>query len=250
MRTPRLRGAAIRTPKPLLAAVASWGVQIALDRVCGMFAFALWDRSTRSLTLARDQLGEKPLYYGWSNGALIFGSELKSLLVYPGFDNAIDQEAITAFLSFSYVGAHDDLSEHPQAPTRPSPVLRVCPGRAGVSAILVARSRSVGRRPRATRRRLFCAMRSGRSVPQRRRLIANAKRCPSRLLPLRRHRFFTRRGAYAKRFATKNSHLLDRLRGYTLQRGGLRAQAGDVNPLRPACSTPARSRAFGGSSIK
>jgi asparagine synthase (glutamine-hydrolysing) len=87
----------------LLAAIASWGVGSALDRVSGMFAFALWDRSTRSLILVRDRLGEKPLYYGWSNGALIFASELKALLAYPGFDNAIDQEAIGAFLRFSYV---------------------------------------------------------------------------------------------------------------------------------------------------
>src|SRR5271165_762613 len=87
----------------LLAAVASWGVARALDRACGMFAFALWDRWTRSLTLARDRLGEKPLYYGWSNGALIFGSELKALLAYPGFDNGIDPEAVAAFLRFSYV---------------------------------------------------------------------------------------------------------------------------------------------------
>ena len=87
----------------LLAAITSWGVNRALERACGMFAFALWDRSTRSLTLARDRLGEKPLYYGWSNGALIFGSELKALLAYPGFDNPINQEAVTAFMRFSYV---------------------------------------------------------------------------------------------------------------------------------------------------
>jgi asparagine synthase (glutamine-hydrolysing) len=87
----------------LLAAVASWGVENALDRACGMFAFALWDRSTHHLTLARDRLGEKPLYYGWSNGALIFGSELKALLAYPEFDNAFDPEAVAGFLRFSYV---------------------------------------------------------------------------------------------------------------------------------------------------
>ena len=87
----------------LLAAIASWGVKRALERVCGMFAFALWDRSARTLTLARDRLGEKPLYYGWSNGALLFGSELEALTAYPGFDNAIDREAIAAFLRFSYV---------------------------------------------------------------------------------------------------------------------------------------------------
>ena len=87
----------------LLAAISSWGLRQTLERVCGMFAFALWDRSTRSLTLARDRLGEKPLYYGWSNGALIFGSELKALLAYPGFDNPIDRAAIASFLRFSYV---------------------------------------------------------------------------------------------------------------------------------------------------
>ena len=87
----------------LLAAIMAWGVKGALERVCGMFAFALWDRFARTLTLARDRLGEKPLYYGWSNGALLFGSELEALTAYPGFDNAIDREAIAAFLRFSYV---------------------------------------------------------------------------------------------------------------------------------------------------
>jgi asparagine synthase (glutamine-hydrolysing) len=87
----------------LLAAVACWGMQRALEQVCGMFAFALWDQSTRTLTLARDRFGEKPLYYGWSNGALLFGSELRALLAYPGFDNGVDQEAVAAFLRFSYV---------------------------------------------------------------------------------------------------------------------------------------------------
>jgi asparagine synthase (glutamine-hydrolysing) len=87
----------------LLAAVVAWGVQPTLDQACGMFAFALWDRSTRSLTLARDRLGEKPLYYGWSNGTLLFGSELEALMTYPEFDNSIDHEAIAAFLRFSYV---------------------------------------------------------------------------------------------------------------------------------------------------
>ena len=87
----------------MLAAVAFWGVEGTLERASGMFALALWDRSTRHLTLARDRLGEKPLYYGWSKGALIFGSELKALLAYPGFDNAVDPEAAAAFLRFSYV---------------------------------------------------------------------------------------------------------------------------------------------------
>ncbi len=87
----------------LLAAVASWGLKPTLDRACGMFAFALWDRSKRALTLVRDRLGEKPLYYGWTNDALIFGSELKALVAYSGFDNPINKEAVTAFMRFAYI---------------------------------------------------------------------------------------------------------------------------------------------------
>lgn len=87
----------------LLAAIAYWGLERALDLTCGMFAFGLWDRATRNLTLARDRLGEKPLYYGWSDGALLFASELDALLTYPGFDNEIDRSAVAAFLRFSYI---------------------------------------------------------------------------------------------------------------------------------------------------
>jgi len=87
----------------LLAAVERWGIEAALGRACGMFALAVWDQADRSLTLARDRLGEKPLYYGWSHGALLFGSELKALIACPGFDSPLDPAAITAFLRYGYV---------------------------------------------------------------------------------------------------------------------------------------------------
>lgn len=87
----------------LLAAIDAWGLSKTLEHSCGMFALALWDRATRRLTLARDRLGEKPLYYGWSRGALLFGSELKALTAFPGFDNNINQAAVASFLRFSYV---------------------------------------------------------------------------------------------------------------------------------------------------
>jgi asparagine synthase (glutamine-hydrolysing) len=74
----------------LLAAIEAWGVEEALRRCIGMFAFALWDRQERVLTLARDRLGEKPLYYGWQgqgrDAAFVFGSELKALRAHPSFD--------------------------------------------------------------------------------------------------------------------------------------------------------------------
>lgn len=77
----------------LLAAIGEFGVEAALKQVNGMFAFALWDRANRSLTLARDRLGEKPLYYGFSDGVFLFGSELKALCANSRFVPRIDRRA-------------------------------------------------------------------------------------------------------------------------------------------------------------
>ena len=63
----------------LLACIEAWGIEQALVSTVGMFAISLWDRETRTLTLARDRLGEKPLYYGEVAGRMLFGSELKAL---------------------------------------------------------------------------------------------------------------------------------------------------------------------------
>jgi len=87
----------------LLAAFERWGVEETLRRAVGMFAVALWDRAERRLHLARDRLGEKPLYYGWCRGAFVFGSELKALRASPGFDNAVDRGVLSAYLRFNYV---------------------------------------------------------------------------------------------------------------------------------------------------
>ena len=89
----------------LLAAVAAWGLVATLKRAVGMFAIALWDRESRSLTLARDRLGEKPLYYGVQNGALLFGSELKALRAHPSFSGSIDTGALSLLLRHGYVPA-------------------------------------------------------------------------------------------------------------------------------------------------
>ena len=87
----------------MLAALDCWGVLPTLKRINGMFALAIWDRQTRTLTLARDRLGEKPLYYGRMNGSFLFGSELKALTAHPGFLRSVDREALTLFLRYNCI---------------------------------------------------------------------------------------------------------------------------------------------------
>lgn len=89
----------------MVAAFDRWGVEGTLVRLVGMFAFALWDRQERVLTLARDRMGEKPLYYGWQQGTLLFGSELKSLRVHSAFRADIDRNSISIFAARGYIPA-------------------------------------------------------------------------------------------------------------------------------------------------
>ena len=81
----------------LLEACALWGVEAAIERAIGMFAFALWDRSTRTLHLARDRLGIKPLYYAATPGRVLFASELKAFRAAPGWKPTIDDDAVAGF---------------------------------------------------------------------------------------------------------------------------------------------------------
>ena len=93
----------------LLAAFEHWGVEASLNRSVGMVAMALWDKQTRTLHLARDRFGEKPLYYGWTgsgkSATFVFGSELKALRAYPGFANPVSREALALYMRFTYVPA-------------------------------------------------------------------------------------------------------------------------------------------------
>lgn len=93
----------------LLAAIEAWGLEAALAKTVGMFALALWDARERSLSLARDRFGEKPLYYGWTGGvggrAFVFGSELKALRAFPGFSNPVCRQALAQYMRFLYVPA-------------------------------------------------------------------------------------------------------------------------------------------------
>lgn len=87
----------------LVEACAEWGVGRTLERLNGMFAFALWDRQRRSLTLARDRIGIKPLYWGRMNDSYLFGSELKALRAHPDWRSEIDRDALAAYIRHLYV---------------------------------------------------------------------------------------------------------------------------------------------------
>ncbi|HUC62177.1 MAG TPA: asparagine synthase (glutamine-hydrolyzing) [Alphaproteobacteria bacterium] len=89
----------------MLAAIVQWGIAAACTRFVGMFAFALWDRSTRTLTLGRDRLGIKPVYYADLGDRFLFGSELKALRADNAWQPALDLDAVVAYLRFAYVPA-------------------------------------------------------------------------------------------------------------------------------------------------
>jgi asparagine synthase (glutamine-hydrolysing) len=91
----------------LLAAIELWGLKAALQRSTGMFALALWDERDQRLSIARDRVGEKPLYYGWqgdgTHKTFLFGSELKALAQHPSFKAEISREALSLYMRHGYV---------------------------------------------------------------------------------------------------------------------------------------------------
>lgn len=89
----------------MLAAIEVWGLNQALQKFNGMFAFALWDRKTRELHLVRDRLGKKPLYFGWAGDALVFGSELKALCAHPEFKRELSKDALSIYMQYASMQA-------------------------------------------------------------------------------------------------------------------------------------------------
>ena len=89
----------------LLEAIECWGMEAALQRARGMFAFALWDRQERSLYLARDRFGEKPLHFGQFGGAMLFGSELKALRAHSAWNAQLNRDALALMLRHYYIPA-------------------------------------------------------------------------------------------------------------------------------------------------
>ncbi len=89
----------------MLAAFTQWGVDEAVKRFVGMFAFAAFDRRERALYLVRDRVGVKPLYWTDCGGTILFGSELRALRAHPAFQGTIDREAMAAAVAYSYIPA-------------------------------------------------------------------------------------------------------------------------------------------------
>ncbi|MGO9701674.1 MAG: asparagine synthase (glutamine-hydrolyzing) [Xanthobacteraceae bacterium] len=113
----------------LLEACSLWGVEAAVERAIGMFAFALWDRLTRTLWLVRDRLGIKPLYYAATADRVLFASQLKAFRAAPDWKPAIDNDAVVGFLRHGYIGQpHTIYREAAKLP--PGHILALRPGRA------------------------------------------------------------------------------------------------------------------------
>ena len=132
----------------LLASFDAWGLESTLQRSIGMFAISLWDRELRTLTLARDRLGEKPLYYGWQGqggeAAFLFGSELSALRRHPMFVADINRDALGLYMRHNcigggnsiYTGIHKLLPGHilTVSSAAPEPVVRAWWSGADVAA--------------------------------------------------------------------------------------------------------------------
>jgi asparagine synthase (glutamine-hydrolysing) len=90
----------------LLAGFVVWGIKSTIERCIGMFAFAVWDKNEQTLTLGRDRLGEKPIYYGWQgekeNACFLFGSELKALKAHPVFNAGVSRRALALLMQHNY----------------------------------------------------------------------------------------------------------------------------------------------------
>ncbi|MBS0292101.1 MAG: asparagine synthase (glutamine-hydrolyzing) [Proteobacteria bacterium] len=97
----------------LLAGFSAWGIRATVERCIGMFAFAVWDKAERLLTLGRDRLGEKPLYYGWQGqgqgrgqaASFVFGSDLAALKAHPAFAAAINRDALALYMRHNAIAA-------------------------------------------------------------------------------------------------------------------------------------------------
>jgi asparagine synthase (glutamine-hydrolysing) len=122
----------------MLAAIEQWGLTAAVEKFNGMFAIALWDRQDRRLSLIRDRLGKKPLYYSTSGNRLLFSSELRALMLDPELDRAIDPAALAEFFRYGFIAAPKSILTRVQK-VLPGEILEVARGADG--AFLTSRQR-------------------------------------------------------------------------------------------------------------
>ena len=111
----------------LLAAIEWWGLEAAVRRFVGMFAFAVWDRHEQALHLVRDRVGVKPLYYAFAGDAVLFASELKALAAHPSFRGEIDRDVVALYTRYGYVPAPYSIYRDTYK-LRPGTILTVKPG--------------------------------------------------------------------------------------------------------------------------
>ena len=125
-RAPAWRG--YSDTETLLAGIEAWGVEETLEKTIGMFALALWDSHDQQLFLARDRMGEKPLYYGWQGQgtarAFLFASELKALAAHPSFEDRVERNMLPEFLRHGHVGEDRSIYEGIHK-VRPGELLRI-----------------------------------------------------------------------------------------------------------------------------
>ena len=196
-----------------------------------MFAFGLWDRNRQTLFLARDRLGIKPLYYAQTDdGFLAFGSELKTITVWPGFRRDIDDEAVEDYFGYGYV---------PEPRTIYKTALKLPPGH----TLTVRRGEPIPQ-PREYWDVPVPAPapddhRGGRGgadrAPARGRAHPPHRRGPARRLPLRRRRLLSRGGDDGRNLRPARQDLLDRLRRPQVQRVRVRPPGRRALPHRPPC---------------
>ncbi len=89
----------------LVNSLRHWGIEKTLAKLNGMFAFAYWSERDKALFLARDRMGEKPLYFGRQNGTFLFGSELKALKHHPSFSSEVNRDALALYMRYNYIPA-------------------------------------------------------------------------------------------------------------------------------------------------
>jgi asparagine synthase (glutamine-hydrolysing) len=96
----------------IIKAIHKWGIEKTLSKLNGMFAIALYDKKKSTLSLIRDRVGVKPLYYYFQNGTLVFSSELKPIMLFPNFYPEINKNALFDFLCYGYIAAPQSIFKH------------------------------------------------------------------------------------------------------------------------------------------